>query len=106
MATDNKEPVFEDLEAYFRVAKYPIVKYTDMNAEMREEASDILITAVEKFPADLEKCTQVSPRLQTEAHVRACPGLPPAYQFDCWHMQRVYAITLRAIMSPTCLISH
>jgi dynein light chain 4 len=31
-----------------------------MTAEMREEAMDICITAVEKYPADMEKCTQVS----------------------------------------------
>lgn len=40
-------------------AKYPLVKYTDMTAEMREEAMDICITAVEKYPNDMEKCTQV-----------------------------------------------
>jgi dynein light chain 4 len=40
-------------------AKYPLVKYTDMTAETREEAMDICITAVEKYPNDMEKCTQV-----------------------------------------------
>jgi dynein light chain 4 len=49
---------FEDMEAFFRQAKYPLVKHTDMNMEMKEEAMDICITAVEKYPADLEKCTQ------------------------------------------------
>ena len=54
----------EDMEAFLRVAKYTLIKFTDMNAEMREEAVDISITAVEKYPnlADLEKCTQVSMR--------------------------------------------
>ncbi len=42
-----------------RVAKHTLVKYTDMHAEMREEAMDICITAVEKYPNDMEKCTQV-----------------------------------------------
>lgn len=41
-------------------AKYPLVKYTDMTAEVREEALDICITAVEKYATDMEKCTQVS----------------------------------------------
>ena len=48
-----------DMEAFFRQAKYPLVKYTDMTAEMREEAMDVCITAVEKYPQDVEKCTQV-----------------------------------------------
>ena len=42
-----------------RMAKYPLVKYTDMTAEMKEEAMDVCITAVEKYHADMEKCTQV-----------------------------------------------
>mmetsp|Transcript_11983 Transcript_11983/g.21491 ORF Transcript_11983/g.21491 Transcript_11983/m.21491 type:complete len:102 (+) Transcript_11983:99-404(+) len=50
---------FEDMEAFLRVAKYTLVKFTDMHIEMREEAMDICITAVEKYPADLEKCTQM-----------------------------------------------
>jgi dynein light chain 4 len=29
-----------------------------MTAEMREEAMDVCITAVEKYPQDVEKCTQ------------------------------------------------
>lgn len=50
-----------DMEAFLRVAKYPLIKYTDMIPEHKEEAMDICITAVEKFPNDLEKCTQVRP---------------------------------------------
>lgn len=52
---------FEDMEAFFRVAKYPIVKFSDMGAEMKEEAMDVCITAVEKYANELEKCTQVYP---------------------------------------------
>ncbi|WIA29399.1 hypothetical protein OEZ86_011903 [Tetradesmus obliquus] len=48
-----------DMEMFYRQAKYPLVKYTDMTAEMREEAMDICITAVEKYPNDMEKCTQM-----------------------------------------------
>lgn len=50
---------FEDMEAFLRVAKYTLVRYTDMNSEMKEEAMDLAITAVEKYPNDMEKCTQV-----------------------------------------------
>lgn len=40
-------------------SQYTLVKFTDMNVEMKEEAMDICITAVEKYPNDAEKCTQV-----------------------------------------------
>lgn len=49
----------EDMEAFYKMAKYPLVKFTDMTAEMREETMDICITAVEKYNSDMEKCTQV-----------------------------------------------
>ena len=48
------------MEAFLKMAKYPLVKHTDMTTEMREEAMDTCITAVEKHHADMEKCTQVS----------------------------------------------
>lgn len=51
---------YEDMETFFRVAKYPLVKFTDMNGEMKEEAMDICITAVEKYAAEMEKCTHVN----------------------------------------------
>lgn len=55
----DAQVVFEDMENFLRAAKHTLVKYTDMNAEMREEAMDICITAVEKYPNDMEKCTQM-----------------------------------------------
>lgn len=55
-AADTTAP--PDLDTFFRQAKYPLVKHTDMASEMRDEAMDICITAVEKYPADTEKCTQ------------------------------------------------
>lgn len=48
------------MDEFFKVAKYPLVKHCDMTAEMKEEAVDVCITAVEKFPDEREKCTQVS----------------------------------------------
>jgi dynein light chain 4 len=59
--------VYVDVQAVSLQAKYPLVKYTDMTAEVREEALDICITAVEKYATDMEKCTQVGSR-----HFAAC----------------------------------
>ncbi len=61
MAAMAQEPEdIKDMEAFLKMAKYPLVKHTDMTTEMREEAMDTCITAVEKHHADMEKCTQVS----------------------------------------------
>lgn len=49
----------QSMDEFFKMAKYPLIKHCDMTAEMREEAVDICITAVEKFPSEREKCTQV-----------------------------------------------
>ena len=59
MALAEIEDYRRDMEAFLKMAKYPLIKHTDMTAEMREEAVDICITAVEKYQADMEKCTQV-----------------------------------------------
>mmetsp|Transcript_31057 Transcript_31057/g.68955 ORF Transcript_31057/g.68955 Transcript_31057/m.68955 type:complete len:108 (+) Transcript_31057:226-549(+) len=59
MAAPSPDVAFEDMEAFLRAAKYTLVKYTDMHVEMKEEAMDICITAVEKYPNDTEKCTQM-----------------------------------------------
>ncbi|BDA50518.1 probable Dynein light chain 4, axonemal [Coccomyxa sp. Obi] len=48
-----------DLEAFYKTANYPLVNECDMLPEMREEAVDICVTAIEKYQADLEKATQV-----------------------------------------------
>lgn len=45
------------MEEFLKMAKYPLIKYTDMTSEMKEEAMDISITAVEKYPSEMEKCT-------------------------------------------------
>jgi dynein light chain 4, axonemal len=47
------------MEEFAKMAKYPLVKRCDMTTEMKEEAIDTCITAVEKFPSEREKCTQV-----------------------------------------------
>lgn len=48
---------FSDMEEFLKVAKYPLVKFTDMTSEMKEDAMDVCITAVEKYPSEKEKCT-------------------------------------------------
>lgn len=53
----------QNMEEFFKMAKYPLIRQCDMSAEMKEEAVDVCITAVEKFPQEREKCTQV----QTQA---------------------------------------
>lgn len=58
-AKKENDDATADMEAFLRAAKYTLVKFTDMNAEMKEESMDICITAVEKFPTEMEKCTQV-----------------------------------------------
>ena len=54
----------QSMDEFFKMAKYPLVRQCDMSAEMKEEAMDICITAVEKFPQEREKCTQVRRRGQ------------------------------------------
>eukprot|EP00884_Botryococcus_braunii_P006052 jgi/Botrbrau1/15448/Bobra.43_2s0072.1 len=47
------------MEAFRKSANYPLIKHTDMPAEMRDEAMDICIIAVEKYQKEMEKCTQM-----------------------------------------------
>jgi hypothetical protein len=77
-ATDLSHLGITDMESFFRLAKYPLVKFTDMTSEMREEAMDICITAVEKYPSDMEKCTQVGGGLRpARPGSRTTASLPP-----------------------------
>ena len=79
-----------DMEAFQRAAKYTLVKYTDMHIEMKEEAMDICITAVEKYTTDIEKCTQVSD---------CALGNPskPQGMFPCWPLR--YCMPLACMAS-------
>lgn len=68
------EPDYKkDMGAFLSMANYPLVKYTDMTTETRDSAVDICVTAVEKFPTDLEKCTQVRGR-DKQLSGCACPA--------------------------------
>ncbi|KAK3246289.1 hypothetical protein CYMTET_44167 [Cymbomonas tetramitiformis] len=60
MAED--EPM--DMEGYLKLAKYPLIKHTDMLEEMRVEAVEQCVSAIEKFTTpegetNLEKATQM-----------------------------------------------
>lgn len=77
-APDAMPSYKQSMEEFHKMAKHPLVKECDMAAEMKEEAVDIAITAVEKFPAEREKCTQV---LRRSALVRLPP--PSASRACC-----------------------
>lgn len=47
------------MEAFYRMANYPLIKCSDMSTEVKEEALDICLLACEKHSGDIEKCTQV-----------------------------------------------
>ena len=60
MATVPAAALPADMEAFYKMAKYPLIAHSDMSDEMRGDAVEICTTACEKFlDADLEKCTQV-----------------------------------------------
>eukprot|EP00241_Pyramimonas_parkeae_P010118 CAMPEP_0114249768 /NCGR_PEP_ID=MMETSP0058-20121206/14329_1 /TAXON_ID=36894 /ORGANISM="Pyramimonas parkeae, CCMP726" /LENGTH=108 /DNA_ID=CAMNT_0001363357 /DNA_START=294 /DNA_END=617 /DNA_ORIENTATION=+ len=48
-----------DREGFLKLAKYPLIKHTDMLEEMRIEAVELCVSAIEKFPTNLEKATQM-----------------------------------------------
>ncbi|EFN59202.1 hypothetical protein CHLNCDRAFT_138129 [Chlorella variabilis] len=55
-----EEPEYKrDMEAFYRMAKYPLVASSDCTADMKTEAMDVCISACERHPVDLEKCTQM-----------------------------------------------
>ena len=47
---DGSTPIEpEDREAFLKLARYPLNKHCDMEADMRTEAQQILVSAFEKF---------------------------------------------------------
>ena len=48
-----------DKDAYVKMASYPLIKHTDMESEMRTEATEICTSAVEKYPTNQEKSSQL-----------------------------------------------
>ena len=49
-----------DKDAYIKMASYPLIKHTDMESEMRNEAVEICTGAVEKYGStDLERASQL-----------------------------------------------
>ncbi|GAQ80054.1 Dynein light chain type 1 family protein [Klebsormidium nitens] len=51
-ATEVQQPL--DREAFLKMAKYPLIKSSDMMEEMRNEAVEMVITAVEKYSNNYE----------------------------------------------------
>ena len=52
-------PLIADQDAFYRTANYPLVYECDMEAELREEATDLCVAATEKYKDNIEKATQV-----------------------------------------------
>ena len=52
-------PLIADHEAFYRTANFPLVKECDMEADLREEATDLCVAAAEKYKDNIEKATQV-----------------------------------------------
>lgn len=69
----SKEVAPFDMEAFKKLAKYPLVRACDMAPDVREEAVDICVTAVEKHQPDLEKITQVRTALHLSFTIQTVP---------------------------------
>eukprot|EP00899_Mesostigma_viride_P006412 jgi/Mesvir1/15772/Mv03341-RA.1 len=50
----DSKVVPSDREAYLKMAKYPLIKHSDMIEEVRVEAVEMVITAVEKYSSNYE----------------------------------------------------
>ena len=95
MAAEALIEMQQDMEAFLKVAKYPLVKYTDMSAEMKEEAMDVAITAVEKYPGDLEKCTELIKQTMDKKfgapwHVVAGKGFAYSCTYEMKHFLYIF----------------
>ncbi|KAL4859342.1 Dynein light chain 4 [Chlorella vulgaris] len=59
-AVTSQEPEYKrDMEAFYRMAKYPLVASSDCPADMKTEAVDVCVAACERHASDIEKCTQM-----------------------------------------------
>ena len=62
-AATSLVPVPENKDAFIKMASYPLIKHTDMESEMRQEAVEICAGAVEKYcqpgVEDAEKASQL-----------------------------------------------
>ena len=52
-------PLIADHDSFYRSANYPLVHDCDMEAELKEEATDLCVAATEKYKDNIEKATQV-----------------------------------------------
>lgn len=95
MADDVLTEMQQDMEAFLKIAKYPLIKYTDMSLEMKEEAMDVAITAVEKYPGDLEKCTELIKQTMDKKfgapwHVVAGKGFSYSCTYEMKHFLYIF----------------
>ena len=52
-------PLITDHDPFYRTANYPLVHECDMEADLKDEATDLCVAAAEKYKDDIEKATQV-----------------------------------------------
>ncbi len=79
-----------DMAAFRKLAKYPLIKASDMSADMREDAIDIISISVEKHAADLEKCAKVMCRgfrRAQRAKSKRCSTTSPDARVMFWTRQ-------------------
>lgn len=100
-AGDASEVV--DRESFLKMAKYPLVNYTDMTAEMRDEAMDISISGIEKFPNNMEKSTQMikenlDKKFGAPWHVVLGEGFAYDIQFESKHCLNLFIGGTKAIL--------
>ena len=65
MAQPMDDAKAAQMDAFRKMAKYPLLRSSDMLSDVREEAVEVIVTAVEKHIADMEKCSKV---LQAPLH--------------------------------------
>ena len=72
-------------------AKYPLVNSTDMSQDLKEEALDLCLTAVEKSPNDMEEVTQSikeAMEKKFDGHWHVVAG--QSFAFDITHEAYLY----------------
>ena len=58
-ATSSTMPLIADHDSFYRTANFPLAHKCDMEAELKEEATDLCVAAAEKYKDNLDKATQV-----------------------------------------------
>ncbi|CAG9466692.1 unnamed protein product [Pedinophyceae sp. YPF-701] len=90
----------KDMDAYFKIAKDPLVRYSNMTQEMREEAVDIIVGHTEKHPKDYEKAASLikenlDKKFGTSWHVVV--GQSYSYEVTCEAKQCIYLLVMGSL---------